>query len=188
MSHPHQQIYFLEVKKRYYRSVNPHPFYQAMVLDVGSLDVNGNNRFMFVDCDYIGIDVVAGPNVDVVCPAHEYIQRYSYITRFDTIISTSMLEHDIHWEKSLRAMVDLLVSGGLLLLACATGECAEHGTLTCSPESSGTSQLEGEWASYYSNLSEADFRSVIDFDAEFSEYEFKVDHEGKDLYFWGLKR
>lgn len=187
MSHPHQQIYFLEVKKRYYRSVHPHPFYQAKVLDVGSLDVNGNNRFLFHDCDYYGIDVVRGANVDHVMPVHEWSELLLDAS-YDTIISTSMLEHDMHWKKSLRAMLQALVKGGLLLLACATGKCAEHGTLTCSPESSGTSQLEGEWASYYSNLSEADFRSVIDFDAEFSEYEFKVDREGKDLYFWGLKR
>ena len=186
MSHPHQQIYFLEVKKRYYQSVHPHPFYKAKVLDVGSLDVNGNNRFMFVDCYYTGIDVVAGPNVDIVASAHEWCKIIG--GHYDTIISTSMLEHDMHWKLTLRAMLQALVKGGLLLLACATGKCAEHGTLTCSPESSGTSQLEGEWASYYSNLSEADFRSVIDFDAEFSEYEFKVDREGKDLYFWGLKR
>jgi hypothetical protein len=185
MSHPHQQIFCLEVKKRFAYELGPTPFYKARVLDVGSLDVNGSNRFLFVDCAYTGIDVVEGPNVDHVVPVHEWLFRaYSY----HTIICTETLEHDMHWEKSLPAMVGMLKPKGLLVITCATTNRSVHGTKNKAPESSGTSQLDSEWVNYYRNLTEDDFRSVVDFDAEFSEYEFKIDRDGKDLYFWGLKR
>lgn len=68
------------------------------VLDVGSLDVNGSYRELF-DCarwTYTGLDVVQGPNVDVVS---EQPYRYPFEDNsFDVVISGSSLEHveDMH--------------------------------------------------------------------------------------------
>ena len=39
-------------------------FKNKKVLDIGSLDINGSNRFLFEDCNYLGIDVGEGKNVD----------------------------------------------------------------------------------------------------------------------------
>ena len=40
---------------------------RACVLDIGSLDVNGNNRCHFIEPrEYVGVDVGPGANVDVV--------------------------------------------------------------------------------------------------------------------------
>ena len=41
-------------------------FKNKQVLDVGSGDINGNNRFLFEDCDYHGNDVIQANNVTIV--------------------------------------------------------------------------------------------------------------------------
>ena len=47
---------------------NTFPFFfkNKRVLDVGSGDINGNNRFLFENCSYEGNDVYNAPNVTVV--------------------------------------------------------------------------------------------------------------------------
>lgn len=62
----------------------------SRVLDVGSMNVNGAFREMFQDCDYVGIDIAAGDNVDIVVPEYEYPFQDD---AFDVIISGSTLEH-----------------------------------------------------------------------------------------------
>ena len=80
----------------------PHYFRGIMVLDVGSFDVNGNNRHLFQDCQYVGVDVGEGPNVDVVSLAHEYqAPRES----FDVVISTECFEHDMYYRRTLTHIV-----------------------------------------------------------------------------------
>jgi hypothetical protein len=41
-------------------------FANRRVLDVGSGDINGNNRFLFDNCEYHGNDVIQAQNVTVV--------------------------------------------------------------------------------------------------------------------------
>src|SRR3954470_10882706 len=57
-----QQIAFCQRVK----ALLPQHFTGKRVLDCGALDINGNNRYLFTDCEYTGIDVVGGPNVDIV--------------------------------------------------------------------------------------------------------------------------
>ena len=40
------------------------------ILDIGSYDVNGTLKPIFEKGNYIGLDMEAGPNVDVVSDAH----------------------------------------------------------------------------------------------------------------------
>ena len=81
------------------------------VIEFGSYDINGTIRDYFAARDYIGIDQKAGPCVDVVRLAHEVDYPAE---SFDVVASASMLEHDIHWQKSLAKMVNLLKPTGLL--------------------------------------------------------------------------
>lgn len=175
--HPSQQKFCESVKKQF-----PHFFKDIKVLDIGSLDVNGNNRYLFTDCDYVGLDVAEGKNVDVVCIAHKYGAKKESL---DVIISTNAMEHDIYYKLTLQKMVFLLKPGGLLLFSAANS-FKEHGTKKRSSSSSNTSLMNESWANYYKNLTIQDIRDVLNLDQIFNKYKLEVIQ--KDLTFWGIKR
>jgi SAM-dependent methyltransferase len=155
-------------------------FVGTSVLDIGSLDINGNNRYLFEQCNYTGIDIGDGPNVDVVCSGHLFKSK----DLFDIVISTECFEHDEYWQQTLKNVINnLLKDGGLFLFSCAAPGRPEHGTKRTSPKDSPFTN------DYYRNLSEADIRSVLDCDALFSNYKFKrrIDFP-QDLYFYGIKK
>lgn len=178
MAHIEQINYCTSVKERF-----PEAFKNVNVLDIGSLDINGNNRYLFEDYTYTGIDIGQGPNVDLVCRGHEFKSK----DKFDVIISTECFEHDEFWDKTLQNAVKLLKPKGLFLFTCATTGRAEHGTRRTSPQCSPfTSQLEND---YYMNLTEQDIRKALDIETIFSNYEFKTNELGMcDLYFYGFKK
>jgi SAM-dependent methyltransferase len=155
-----------------------------MVLDCGSYNVNGDNRTLFKDCNYTGIDVTEGRNVDVVCRTKDLKTD----KLFDTIISTNAFEHDKEYEESLKNIVTLLKPKALFVFSCSAPPTPPHGTLTASPRSSLTLKIGWD---YYKNLVEKDIRDAIDIDKNFHPYEFKLLERGgewaKDLQFWGIK-
>jgi SAM-dependent methyltransferase len=155
-------------------------FVGTSVLDIGSLDINGNNRYLFEQCNYTGIDIGEGKNVDVVCSGHLFKSN----DLFDVVISTECFEHDEHWEQTLKNVINnLLKDGGLFLFSCAAPGRPEHGTKRTSPKDSPFTN------DYYRNLSESDIRSVLDCDAIFSNYKFKTRIDfPQDLYFYGIKK
>lgn len=179
MAHPEQRAFFESVKAKF-----PDSFKDVRVLDVGSLDVNGNLRGLFdMPCWYTGIDIGPGPNVDVVCPGHLFDSGFQY----DTVISAECLEHDMFWVQTLQNMWYLLKTGGLMAISCATTGRAEHGTTRCEPMSSPlTAKSRSAWSDYYRNLTEWDFQDALSKNL-FSEHEFQVNEKSHDLYFWGIK-
>ena len=48
------------------KQILPDYFTNRVVLDVGSGDINGNNRFLFENCEYNGNDVIEAKNVTIV--------------------------------------------------------------------------------------------------------------------------
>lgn len=180
MAHPQQAEFCLSVKRRF-----PQHFVNRLVLDIGALDINGNNQFLFEDCLYLGIDLAPGRNVDFVSKGHELALPDA---SFDSIISTECFEHDQFYDRTLRNVVRLLKPGGMLLFSCATTGRPEHGTRRTTPHDAPLIQGFGEWSDYYKNLEESDIRAVLDVDAIFSEYGFSTNDETKDLYFWGIKK
>lgn len=179
MAHYEQRVFLKKVKE-----IHPKHFIEKKVLDVGSLDINGNNKFLFSNCEYIGIDVARGLNVDVVTTAHEYEAEDE---SFDTIISSECFEHDMHYPKSFKNIFRMLKKGGLFLFTCATTGRPEHGTRRSKPYDAPLIQGIGEWQDYYKNLDENDIREVLDMD-EFEDFYFEIGHATKDLYFWGIKK
>jgi SAM-dependent methyltransferase len=166
------------------RGMFPQYFSKKRVLDIGSLDVNGNNRHLFYQCEYIGVDVVEGPNVDVVSVAHVFESRRT----FDVILSTNAFEHDMYYEKTLLKVVELLREGGLFFFSAGFAY-KEHGTKRTSPSDSGTAQSRwkvDKWSSYYKNLRPSDIQKVLNLDKIFGAYSIGVYH--RDLRFWGIKR
>ena len=179
MAHPAQKDFCLSIKGRFEGR-----FIHQTVLDVGSLDINGNNRDLFLNCDYVGCDIAPGKNVTMVSEAHKLEFEDGF---FDTIISTECFEHDKYYAESLQNIVRMLGDcGGLFLFTCATTGRSEHGTINKSPKDSPLTASKIGWQEYYKNLTEKDIREAIDVDGIFREYEFRS--EGVDLYFYGVKK
>lgn len=180
MAHREQIDFCREVKNKF-----PLLFKDKKILDVGALDINGNNRYLFENCAYTGIDIGPGKNVDIVSKAHEYNAPDG---EYDVVISTECFEHDMYYDKSIINCVRLVKSGGLFLFTCATIGRPEHGTRRTRPEDAPLLSSNEEWSDYYKNLTEEDIEEVILLDKYFSLYEFKINPISCDLYFYGIKK
>jgi SAM-dependent methyltransferase len=181
MAHDKQRDFFRKVRDKY-----PHFFTDVKVLDIGSLDINGNNRHVFTHpYYYVGVDLNKGSNVDVVCPGHLYDCGFQY----DIVISSECFEHDMYYARTLQNMVKLLRSGGLMVFTSASTGRPEHGTLRSNPgDAPFLIDMDEKWANYYKNLTEDDIRSIIDINNTFTFFEFEYEPVSCDLYFWGIKR
>lgn len=85
----------------------------SLVLDVGSMDVNGSLKPLFENCNYIGMDMESGNNVDIVCNSHKMPFD---INPFDVIVSTSAFEHDFCFWETFREMCRVVKAGGLIYI------------------------------------------------------------------------
>lgn len=177
--HPEARDFTLFAKEQF-----PEFFTNKKVLDVGSGDINGNNRFLFDNCEYDGNDVFAANNVTIVSKTSAL--PFDPET-FDTIISTECFEHDPEYSASFQKIVSMLKPGGLFVFTCASTGRHEHGTRRTSPQDSyGTiGNVEG-WTDYYKNLTFEDLEQSVDMN-EFSQYAHYFESNSKDLYFWGIK-
>jgi hypothetical protein len=172
MAHDAQKNYCIYVSQ-----LLPKYFSNKSVLDVGCLDVNGNNRYLFTNCDYTGLDIGEGPNVDIVMPAHEYAA--STDIQFDVVISTEMLEHDCHRADSLKGIYNLAKSGGLILLTAATTGRFKHGTHDAFPDSSPFT------LDYYENVTSEMLTEEL---VKYGFTDYKISVVDTDIQFWGIKR
>src|ERR1035438_9213506 len=76
------------------RAIRPLLPDKLTILEVGSLNVNGSPRSVFLDhTEYVGIDVIAGMGVDVVLDAHNLLLHFKD-QKFNVVICCEMLEHD----------------------------------------------------------------------------------------------
>lgn len=180
MAHSQQIEFCKKVKERF-----PSFFNGKLVFDIGSLDINGSNQYLFENSGYVGVDLFPGRNVDIACKGHELGLPDESV---DVVISTECFEHDPHYDKTIHNIYRMLKPGGLFVFSCATTGRPEHGTRRTTPEDAPFIQLLGDWADYYKNLEEPDIRAVFDIDAAFEKYEFSVQYETHDLYFWGIKK
>ena len=181
MAHLEMQNFCKDVK-----ALHPEYFDGTKVLDIGSLDINGNNRVLFDgEVEYTGLDIAEGKNVDVISLAHEFKSKHKY----DVVCSTECLEHDIHWQKTLKKMLQLTRKGGLMFLTCATTGRIEHGTINAYPDTSpNTIAKGGEWATYYKNLTKNEIDEVLQAAKNFKEFDYIINGQANDLYFWGVKK
>lgn len=167
------------------------------VLDCGSLDINGSNRGYFSGAagaiEYTGIDVGAGPGVDLVCPAWAYGAASlpadtppailandlgDLAGTFDVVISTEMLEHSRTWAQDLENMVRLLRPGGLLVVTAAGDGRPEHGTTRSLPADAPFTN------DYYCNVSNWMFAQAVK-PGHFEIYSLR--QLATDLQFFGVK-
>lgn len=160
-------------------------YFKGKALDVGSGDINGNNKDLFSDCEYIGCDIYAGKNVDIVSKCHELPFDDE---KFDIVLSSECFEHDMYYEQSIMKIMKMLKQNGLFILTCASTGRPEHGTRRTSPWDSLTSYSDNiEWTDYYKNLTEDDIRKIPNFIETFKYHRFYYNPHSHDLYFVGIK-
>jgi len=179
MAHKEQQFFFLNLKSKF-----PDRFKNCNVLDIGSLDINGNNHYLFENYKYTGVDVGEGKNVNVVSKGHEYVSEELY----DIVISSECFEHDMFYDLTINNCISLTKSGGLFTFTCASDGRPEHGTRKTKPMDAPLLDTLGEWGNYYRNLNEKDIKEVFNPEEIFSEYYFEYHPTAFDLYFWGIKK
>jgi SAM-dependent methyltransferase len=161
-------------------------FINKKVLDVGSGDINGNNKFLFENCEYDGNDVIEANNVTIVSKTKDLLFLDN---TFDTIISTECFEHDPEYKDSLKKIYKMLKPDGLFCFTCASTGRAEHGTRRTSPNDSyGTIGKLNDMHDYYKNLNIIDINEVLELNKLFSNWESYYNSESKDLYFVGIKK
>ena len=94
------------------------------ILDVGSYNVNGTMKPIFIKGQYVGLDIEEGPNVDVVGVSHDISFGNDV---FDIIISSSCFEHDDMFWVSFQEMCRVLKPGGYIYInAPSTGPYHAH--------------------------------------------------------------
>lgn len=169
----------------YIASVLPAYFKSIKVLDVGAGDINGNNRYLFKECEYVGNDVAPNHNVTHVCKTSElpFEDR-----TFDTIISSECFEHDPEYELSWKKIYNMLKPGGLFVFTCASTGRPEHGTRRTTPRDSfGAIAGVEDMQDYYKNLTHNDLNTVLSLNESFSVWDTYYESEHKDLFFVGIK-
>ena len=184
MAHTEQRNFCKSVKDKY-----PDFFKNKKVLDIGSLDINGSNRDLFENCDYTGLDVGEGKNVDIISIGHLFNGPDKH---FDTIISTEVFEHDMFYEETIKNVIRMLKPGGLFLFTCGAPGRPEHGTRRCGAFCAPLLlEVSEEWADYYKNLTPDDFKVIPKFKETFPDCYFEIKDTDieipSDLYFYGIK-
>jgi len=164
------------------KDLYPEYFYDSIVCEMGSLNINGSVRDYFTDCTYIGVDVIPGPGVNIVSIFHESLLKKEL---YDVVTSMNALEHDMYYEKSLKKMVEILKPAGLMFISCS-GLWKEHGTINHDANKSGTVKYSEEWSKYYKSLTVNDIVNALEPDENFSVWDCALVE--RDVRFVGIKR
>lgn len=141
-----------------------------VVLEVGSRDINGGVRDLFVGAEsYVGIDVVDGPGVDLVADGATYWPDQ----RPDTVVCCEVLEHAPEAEAIVRHLVEVVSPGGLVIFTCAGPLRTPHSAVDGGPLRAGE---------FYRNLAAADLRAWLA-----STSMSRVSEAGGDIQAWAIR-
>ena len=144
------------------------------VLDLGGRDINGSIRDLLPAATWTGLDVEAGPGVDLV---HDATTPWpGGFDRFDIVVCTEVLEHVEKWGALLRTASQALEPGGpeMLFVTCASTGRRPHGA------SGAMDPAPGEW---YDNVSPAALRDALVGLFRYSHVEYRANPG--DAYGWG---
>lgn len=120
------------------------------VVEFGSCNINGSVRSVYPNqVSWLGIDVVAGPNVDLVADA----ATWTTDDRFGICICAEVFEHTPGWRDILRTAHTILMPGGVLLASCATGRRPPHSAVDGGP-------LRPD--EFYANVSAAEMTEALE--------------------------
>ena len=139
------------------------------VVEIGSRNINGTVRDLF-DCQYVGLDLMPGPGVDLVLDAGEYEPE----GEVDTVVCCEVLEHTEDAAGIVGAAHRMLAPGGVLILTCATEPRYPHSAID------GGALRPGE---FYRNVSSRELRDWL---ANFESVEIETTMPG-DIYAVAMK-
>ena len=151
------------------------------IVEIGSANVNGSIRPMFQGSAYTGVDLAAGPGVEIVGSGHEVAIAADSV---DLAISCECFEHNPMWRETFVNMHRMTRPGGIVAFTCASRGRLEHGTTRTRPGDSPSSLSIG-W-DYYRNLNREDFER-LPLASMFETHAFFRNEVSKDLYFLGRK-
>lgn len=107
---------------------------EKIVIELGSRNTSGAGvRQFFTGTQYIGIDAVEGPDVDVV--ANAATVRPS--KPVDLVVCCELMEHTPYWREILNNAFLALKPGGRLILTCAGPGRGVHGVNHDDPDQPG---------------------------------------------------
>lgn len=141
------------------------------VLEFGSLDINGSVRSILqpVSALYVGVDMQAGPGVDVV----EDATMYQSDEKFDVVVCCEVFEHTHAWREIIDNAYDFLVEGGLFIATMAGEGRRPHSAIDENPIR--------DWE-YYANVGAWELNRAL---RNFSDH--GVDYLNMDLRCWAVK-
>ena len=99
------------------------------IIEVGSCDVNGSLRPLIESLrpkHYIGIDIISGPSVDIICDVKDLLSRFGKQS-FDIAISTELLEHVRDWKLAIHNIKSVCKLNGTILLTTRSYSFGYHG-------------------------------------------------------------
>lgn len=143
----------------------------GLVVEVGSLDINGGVRGLWQAETYVGVDVVPGPGVDVVADG----ATYQAPGPVDVAVCCEVLEHTPHGAAIVANLARQLTPGGWLVLTAAGPDRAPHSAVDGGP------LRPGEW---YRNVTTAELWAYLllaGLDVR------EVRDEGVDVQAWAVR-
>lgn len=177
MSH-YEQLEFINIVSKELRLLNR--FETFTILDVGSYDINGTIKKFFPLNKYLGVDLVRGPNVDIVLNGDSLHKLHK---KFNIVISTEVFEHTVNYKDIFLSMYNVCEDDGYVIFTCASRGRIEHGTnrscINDNPSSDGF---------YYKNVFKKDFEKNFNLNKLFEKYFLFYNIKSSDLYFIGAKK
>jgi hypothetical protein len=141
---------------------------EISVIEIGSRDINGSVRAHFPGATWIGLDLIAGPAVDVVCDAMEYDPTQLV----DMVICCEVLEHCMTWDSLIFHAAGWLKPGGKILITCGGPGRDPHSAID-----GGALQVD----EHYGNISQDELAEELHY-AGFVQIEVSGNEHWRDTY------
>lgn len=119
------------------------------VIEIGCREINGGIRHLFRNTSYLGIDILPGPEVDIVADATSWKPDF----RADMVICISVFEHTPWGREIVNNAASWLTDDGVMVLEAA------H---IMKPHSPVTGEYyAGEPTEWYRNITQQDYESWL---------------------------